>query len=403
MLKVDSDMASIILKLMRKKSVFRRHPWIFSGAIHKVEGSPEPGETVEILSENKLWIARGAYSPVSQIRIRIWTFNEKETIGPDFFHKKILRAINTRRSLLDENRYNSYRVIFGESDGIPGLIVDRYGDYLVCQFLSSGVEYWKDIIVGALNNLSPNKGIYERSDADVRKKEGLSPYKGVLSGEEPPDFIKIREGDTFYWADLKNGQKTGFYLDQRDNRSYAAEFSKDKEVLNCFSYTGGFGIAALKAGAKKVLNIDTSETALDTATKNCELNGLDIQRMENICGDAFEILRRFRDETRTFDCVILDPPKMAESRMHLERAARAYKDINLLGFKILKPGGVLISFSCSGNLDQGLFQKIVADAALDAQREALIIRRLHQASDHPIALNFPEAAYLKGIICKVVK
>jgi 23S rRNA (cytosine1962-C5)-methyltransferase len=388
---------------MRKKSVLRRHPWLFSGAVHMVEGAPEPGETVEIFSENQSWLARGAYSPLSQIRVRIWTFDEKEMIGHEFFHKKILRALNARRSLLDENQYNSYRVIFGESDGIPGLIVDRYGDFLVCQFLFTGVEYWKASIVEQLNRLLPNRGIYERSDVDVRKKEGLPAHKGVICGEEPPDLIKIREGNIFYWVDLKNGQKTGFYLDQRDNRSYTSEYVKDKDVLNCFSYTGGFGIVALKAGAKKVLNIDTSETALDIASKNCELNSLDIHKMDNICGDAFEILRRFRDEGRQFDCIILDPPKLAESRMHLERAARAYKDINLLGFKLLRSGGVLISFSCSGNLDPNLFQKIVADAALDAQREALIVRYLHQASDHPIALNFPEAAYLKGIICKVVK
>lgn len=396
-------MASIILKSKREKPLLRRHPWIFSGAIDKIEGTPKPGETVEILSENKLWLARGAYSPNSQIRVRIWTFDEKETIGPEFFHNKILQAYNTRQSLLDGNRYDSYRIVFGESDGIPGLIVDRYEDFLVCQFLFTGVEYWKDHIVEQLRRLLPSRGIYERSDVDVRKKEGLPIRKGVIYGEEPPDFLKIREGNILYWVDIKKGQKTGFYLDQRDNRSYTAEYVKDKDVLNCFSYSGGFGIASLMAGAKKVLNIDTSESALEMAVRNCQLNRLDIHGMDNICGDAFEILRRFRDEGREFDCVILDPPKLAESRMHLERAARAYKDINLLGFKLLRSGGFLISFSCSGNLDLNLFQKIVADAALDAQRQALIIRRLHQASDHPIALNFPEAAYLKGIICKVVK
>ncbi|MBN1902125.1 class I SAM-dependent methyltransferase [Candidatus Sumerlaeota bacterium] len=396
-------MASIILKSKREKSLLRRHPWIFSGAIHKLEGNPKPGETVEILSDKRLWIARGAFSPLSQIRARIWTFDEQEEIGPAFFHERIVRAIKNRQALPGENLPDSYRVIFGESDGVPGLVVDKYGEFLVCQFLFTGVEYWKDVIVEQLNALIPNRGIYDRSDTDARKKEGLPLKKGVIFGEEPPDLLTIHEGDIRFLVDLKNGQKTGFYLDQRDNRTITAEYVKEKEVLNCFSYTGGFGITALKYGARHVVNIDSSETALGIALQNCEINGLDSSKMENICGDAFEVLRKFRDEGRSFDCVILDPPKLAESRAQIERAARAYKDINLLGFKILRTGGILISFSCSGNLDESLFQKIVADAALDANREAVIIRRLHQAPDHPVSLNFPEAAYLKGVICKVVK
>jgi 23S rRNA (cytosine1962-C5)-methyltransferase len=285
---------------------------------------------------------------------------------------------------------------------LPGIIVDRYGEYLVVQFLTTGAEYWKAAIVEALSRFEGVSGVYERSDADVREKEGLPKLAGVLAGAEPPDLVEIREGPCRFLVDVKRGHKTGFYLDQRENRAMIAEFARDAAMLNCFSYTGGFGIAALAAGAVAATNVDSSAPALDLAMRNAELNGIDASMIENVEGDAFTVMRRWRDEGRVFDLVVLDPPKFAESKANLARASRGYKDINLLAFKLLGQGGILFTFSCSGLMSPELFQKIVSDAALDAECEAQIVRRLGQASDHPTLLSFPESSYLKGFICKVV-
>ncbi len=411
-------MSSVSLKPGREKSILRHHPWIFSGAIKKIDGSPGLGETVEVRATDGSPLAWGAYSPQSQIAVRLWTLDPEQPITPTFFRARLDRALAARRALgfdLSPNipsaspvtphasrftpHSSAYRLVNAESDFLPGLIVDRYGDYLVCQFLSAGAEHWKPEIIKLLNELVPNAGIYERSDVDVRQKEGLSPVAGVLSGSPPPDLIEIQEGECRFAVDVQHGHKTGFYLDQRDNRSLLAAYSRDREVLNCFAYTGAFGVWALKGGAVKVTNIESSAGLLELAQRNLELNQLDSTKVEHVTGDVFQVLRQYRDSRRQFDLIILDPPKFAESRSQVERATRGYKDINLLAFKLLRPGGILFTFSCSGLIPPDLFQKIVADAALDAGREAQIIRRLTQAADHPVALNFPEGEYLKGLVC----
>lgn len=305
-----------------------------------------------------------------------------------------------RDFLFHQAEIGAYRLVNAESDGLPGLVVDCYRDWLVCQFLTAGIEAWKTEITSALRELWPERNIFERSDVDIRKKEGLPLRKGVLHGPEPSQYIEISENGLKFYVDIRSGHKTGFYLDQRENRQLLAGMvSNGDEVLNCFSYTGGFAIAALRAGAQKAVNIDSSASALELTAANCKLNNMDPGQLENIEGDVFKILRTFRDARRRFDLIVLDPPKFADSKSHLNRAIRGYKDINLLAFKLLKPGGRLATFSCSGLLEPGLFQKIVAGAALDAGRDLRIISQLSQAPDHPIALNFPESAYLKGLIC----
>ena len=394
-------MPSVTLKKSADSFIKRKHPWIFSGAIEKVEGNPSNGETVQIFTSDKKLVGSGSFSTSSQIRVRVWSFNPEEKIDGDFFRNKIDQAKSLREKIIDISTTNAYRIINSESDGLPGLIVDRYGDYLVCQFLSSGTEFFKEAIADVLNNLFKLKGIYERSDVDVREKEGLKPIKELLKGKELEELVEIIENGLKFLVDVKEGHKTGFYLDQRDNRKLVAEFAKGKIVLNCFSYTGGFSVYAMAFGAEKVTQIESSLSALEIANKNIEMNGLNISNIENINGDVFEVLRKFRDERRTFDLIILDPPKFAESASQIQKAGRGYKDINLLAIKLLNPGGILITFSCSGHVSKELFQKIVSDAALDSGREVKIIKQLSQSADHPVSLNFPEGLYLKGMVCVV--
>ena len=391
-------MNTAILKPGREKSLQRRHPWIFSGAIKKTTGNPLPGETVAVYGADGRFAAMAAFSPDSQIRLRVWTFTD-EAIDGAYFRRRLARAAALRQALNFMESGTACRLVNAESDGLPGLIVDRYDNFLVIQFLAAGVEFFKDIIIRELNELFSAQGIYERSDADVRGKEGLAPRSGLLCGEEPPDYITIREEDRLFLVDVRNGHKTGFYMDQRENRQLLTQFVRGASVLNCFCYTGGFGIAAMRGGAASLVNVDSSGPALALAKRNAILNSLSEQSIEHLEADVFKLLRSFRDSGRSFDCIILDPPKFAESRQQIERSARGYKDINLLAFKLLKPGGRLFTFSCSGLIEAPLFQKIVADAALDAGCEARIIRRLEQAADHPTALSFPEGSYLKGLLC----
>jgi 23S rRNA (cytosine1962-C5)-methyltransferase len=406
-------MPTIRLKTGRDKSLLNRHPWVFSGAIDAISGQIDPGQTVDVVSANGTWLAKGAFSPHSQIAVRIWSFTPDEEISIGFFRNRISRAILARTLPGSRQNFSACRLIHAESDGLPGITVDKYGDYLVCQFLSAGAERWKTDLVrileeqfsstqhrGVLEN-GPCKGIYERSDVAVREKEGLFPATGVLSGDCPPERVEIQEGGLRFRVDVLKGHKTGFYLDQRENRAMIPEFCKGAEVLNCFAYTGAFGVVALAAGAESVTNIETSAALLDQARVHVELNGLDSARMQNLPEDVFHTLRRFRDSRRSFDVIILDPPKFAESQSQIPKACRGYKDINLLAAKLLNPGGILITFSCSGLMPPDLFQKIVADAAKDAGRNGQIVRRLYQASDHPTALVFPEGTYLKGLICRV--
>jgi 23S rRNA (cytosine1962-C5)-methyltransferase len=393
-------MASVILKPGREKSLLRRHPWVFSGAVAAVNGEPQPGDTVEITASDGTVLARGAYSPHSQIMVRVWSFNQDEEINPAFFESRLERAIAYRGQMLKTKPRPAYRVVNAESDGLPGTIVDRYGNYLVCQFLAAGAERWRKEVVAGLERLLPVDGIYERSDPGVRDKEKLPPRTGLLSGKMPPGLISIEEGPCRFLVDIQHGHKTGFYLDQSDNRAAVAEYAEGLDVLNCFAYTGGFGIWALKAGAAKVTNVESSAPALELAQRHVDLNRLDKGKVENMEGDVFQLLRVFRGKTRQFDLIILDPPRFVLSQGHLNRASRGYKDINFLAFQLLRRGGVLFTFSCSGLMPPDLFQKIVADAALDAGRDAQIVRLLGQSWDHPTALNFPEGAYLKGLICR---
>ena len=394
-------MQTIFLKKSADSFIKRKHPWIFSGAVEKVEGNPSNGETVQILTSNNTFVGFGSYSPSSQIRVRILSFNPDEKIDSDFFRRKILTSSDARKKNIDTLQTNAYRIINAESDGLPGLIVDQYSEFLVCQFLSSGSEFNKNIIVEILNEKFKPKGIFERSDVEVRIKENLQPEKGLLKGVIPDDLVEVKENGLRFLVDIKNGHKTGFYLDQRDNRKLVSEFSKGKSVLNCFSYTGGFSVYALAAGAEKITQVEASGSAIEISNQILELNNLSSSSVENINGDVFEILRKFRDERKTFDLIILDPPKFAESASQISKASRGYKDINLLAIKLLNPGGILFTFSCSGHISQELFQKIIAGAALDSGREVKIIKQLTQSADHPVALNFPEGLYLKGLVCSV--
>jgi 23S rRNA (cytosine1962-C5)-methyltransferase len=392
---------SITLKKSRDKILERKHPWIFSGALEKVDGNPSNGETVQIFTSEKKLVGFGSFSPSSQIRVRVWSFNLEEKIDSDFFKKKISMAASLREKLVDTSKTNAYRIINAESDGLPGLIVDRYSNFLVCQLLSAGAEFNKETTIEILNDIFKPIGIFERSDVEVRIKEGLQPTQGLIKGNIADELIEVRENGFKFLVDIKYGHKTGFYLDQRDNRKMLSEFSKGKSVLNCFSYTGGFSVYALAYGAEKVTQVESSTTAMDLSAKNFKLNNLNLSLVENINGDVFELLRKFRDERKTFDLIILDPPKFAESASQIQKASRGYKDINLLALKLLNPGGTLFTFSCSGHISPELFQKIVADAALDSGREVRIIKQLTQSSDHPVSTNFPEGLYLKGIICSV--
>ena len=391
-------MTSIILKAGREKSLLRRHPWIFSGAIQQADGNIAPGETVDLLSADRQFLARAAYSPFSQIRARVWTF-EEEPVDRDFLHKRIRTAIQSREVWGLRRDADSYRLIYAESDQLPGLIVDRYGDVLILQSLTTGSEFWKETIADLLLEETGLTTIFERSDADVRELEGLEPQVGLLRGVLPQLPVTIHENNLIFNVNFAAGHKTGFYLDQRRNRLRVRRLAGDRDVLDCFCYTGGFSVNALSGGAKSVLSVDSSSDALVLCRENVSLNQLPADRHTTLEGDVFHLLRKFRDERRSFDMIILDPPKFAPTAAQAEKAARGYKDINLLAFKLLRPGGLLVTFSCSGGVDAGLFQKIVAGAALDAGVDAQIVEPLSQAEDHPVALHFPEGAYLKGLVC----
>jgi 23S rRNA (cytosine1962-C5)-methyltransferase len=391
-------MANIVLKSGRERSILLHHPWIFSGAIDRVIGDPGMGDTVEVFDHDKTWLARAAYSPLSQIRARIWTWSQPEQINGEFFFKRIQRAFEIRSELTKQT--NSFRLVHGESDDLPGVVIDFYGSNLVIQILSAGVERWKNCIVDAACQVTNATGVYERSDVDVRRLEGLEEHTGLIRGELENPFELIENGIHFL-VDLEKGQKTGFYLDQRNNRQRIIDYAKGRRVLNCFSYSGGFSLYALAAGAAEVVSVDSSAEALELARENMRLNQFSEDRVSWVEADVFQYLRLLRDRAEKFDLIVLDPPKFAPTASQAERAARGYKDINLLAFKLLTPGGVLFTFSCSGGISADLFQKIVAGAALDAGIHARILERLHPGVDHPIALSFPEGEYLKGLICTI--
>ena len=389
--------AKIILHETREKSLKRRHPWIFSKAVREVVNPPENGADI---AADGSFLARASYSPNSQIRARVWSFNAEEKIDQQFFERKIREAAEARTLMLEETGMSACRLVDAESDGLPGLIIDRYNNFL--EVLSAGAEYHLKDITSALRNIYSDDNIYERSDVEVRTKEGLESRKGVIYGEEPPEELAIKEnGGMQILVNIKEGHKTGYYLDQRDNRAALSKYCKGKSVLNCFSYTGGFSLYALRGRAKSVANVDVSQKALDIAKKNIVLNHLDPGRVKFIREDVFAFLRKEKKAGHTYDVIVLDPPKFAESKSQLDKACRGYKDINMIAASIINPGGYLMTYSCSGHMTPDLFQKVVADALLDAGRDGQIVEFLTQASDHPVALPYPEALYLKGLVVRI--
>jgi len=390
---------ALILKSGREKSLFRRHPWVFSGAIGKVHDAPGAGETVAVRAADGTFLAWAAYSPKSQIRARVWSWDENDTIDEAFLFDRLRRSIAARQPFFGKAEpLSAVRLVYGESDSLPGLIIDRYADTLVMQCLSAGIEPWREKLAGLALKLTGAVRVYERSEADVRQLEGMGPRCGPLSGTAPPERIVIEEGGLRFGVDVRQGHKTGFYLDQRSNRRRIWDLADGREVLDCFTYSGGFALSALGGGASSVTAVDASAGALTLAGENLALNPLPAGRIELVEGDVFQMLRRFRNSGRSFDMIILDPPKFAQTASQAERAARGYKDINLLACKLLRPGGLLATFSCSGGVSADLFQKIIAGAALDARIAAQIAGYFQQDADHPVALNFPQGAYLKGLL-----
>ena len=398
-------MNEIILQSGKERSLFRRHPWVFEGSIAHIEGRIRPGDTVTIIADDGKRLARAAWSPKSQIRARVWTFDSDENIDDAFFKRRVQQAVDRRATHPALRGQQGLRLLHGESDGLPGVIADQYGDTVVVQLNSAGADKWRKAIVAALVRATGCARVYERSDSDVRKLEGLETAVGWLHGQAPAESepaLSIEEYGVRYGVDVVGGHKTGYYLDQRENRRLTREFAAGRSVLNCFCYTGGFSLQALAGGASSVVSIDSSGPAIEGGKRNLTLNPhLDASRAEWQEDDVFEALRRFRTEGRKFDLIVLDPPKFAPSAAHADRAARAYKDINLFGFRLLNPGGLLMTYSCSGGIGQELFQKIVAGAASDAGVDARIIQRLSAAADHPIGLAFPEGEYLKGLVVQV--
>lgn len=394
-------MAQLIVAPGKERSLFRRHPWLFAGSVERLVGRARPGDTVEVVVRGDV-VAKAAWSPESQIRARVWSFDAAETIDDAFFKRRVAAAVARRAVLPGLAEQSGLRLIHAESDGLPGVIADRYGDTVVVQLTSAGADKWREAIAGALEKATGCARIYERSDSEVRGLEGLEPRTGWLRGSAPAGEVVIEEYGVKMAVDYAAGHKTGFYLDQRDNRRLLRDLCAGRRVLNCFCYTGGFSLQALAGGAVKVESIDSSQPALGRAAANLALNpALDATRAEWRCANVFDELRRLKAAGETFDVIVLDPPKFAPSASHAERAARAYKDINLLGFRLLAPGGTMMTYSCSGGVGLELFQKIVAGAAVDSGRDARIVARLQGAADHPVALAFPEGEYLKGLLLQV--
>ena len=388
-------MKSIRLRAGKERSLQRRHPWVFAGSIDK--GKADPGETVRVEAHDGAFLAWGAYSPQSAIRVRAWSFIESERIDADFFVRRVQRAVALRARLPIDS--DGMRLVHGEADGLPGLVVDRYADTLCAQFLFAGTERWKGAIADALLQATGLTCLYERSDAGVRALEGLEPQTGWLRGQGDTR-VTLREHAWQLQVDVAQGHKTGFYLDQRDNRLHFAQAVRHygcKQVLNCYSYTGGFSLAALAGGAHQVTSVDSSAPALMLAEHHVQLNGFEAARHQTMDADVNGYLRACLEQGRHFDAIVLDPPKFAPTAAQAERAARAYKDINRLALKLLRPGGLLFTFSCSGGIGTELFHKIVAGAGIDAGVDALILQRLAAACDHPTTLQFPESDYLTGL------
>ena len=405
-------MKRITLRPKRDFSVRKHHPWVFSGAVDGAVEGVAVGETVEVADADGELLGYGSYSPASQIRVRMLSFDPKVAPDAKFVEGLVASAVGRRADFFANAYTNAVRLVNAESDGLPGVVADYYAGWVVCQFTSAGAEFWKREIAAALMKFAPFcRGVAERADVDVRAKEGLScasltsgedtasPFC-ILEGEEPPELVEIAEGNVKFLVDVRKGHKTGFYLDQRDARSAVGALANGMDVLNCFSYTGGFGLFARAAGAASVTQVDISKDALELAKRNEALTHFCGTKMEYVEADVFQYLRKCRDTGRTFDMIVLDPPKFASVKSQVMKAARGYKDINLLAMKLLRPNGILATFSCSGAMTQELFDKVLAEAAQDAGRDFQMIARTRQGADHPVALNFPEGLYLKGVVLR---
>jgi 23S rRNA (cytosine1962-C5)-methyltransferase len=390
-------MPRVYLKQGRDRPVRNGHPWIFSGAIEVIEGDPGAAGIADVFDSEKHWIARGLFSPRSQIRVRVLTW-EKEEVDRDFFTRRLSQALSIREKLLREVT-NAYRIVNGEGDFLPGLIVDRYNEFLVCQFFTAGMDFFKPLIIDSLSSLLTVKGVFEKSEGRVRDEEGIEPSVGVLAGEPPPETISIEENGFKFVVDVQRGQKTGFFLDQRDNRAFLTTISREKKILNCFAYSGAFSVYALAGGAKEIVSLDSSRPALDLAERNLALNGFEIGGSELLKGDAFTYLKEC---DTAFEMIILDPPSLARKRGDVGAATGGYKFLNLHALRHVRPGGFLITFSCSQHLSIDLFQKVVFGAAVDAGRRVTILKRLGQPIDHPVSLHHPEGEYLKGLVLRVL-
>ena len=395
-------MGKVTLKKGRDKAARNRHPWIFSGAIARVDGEPADGDVVDVLDAQGTCLGQGYINRHSQITVRMLAFAGDEALDASFWRRRLEQSIARRRSLLQDDATTACRLVYAESDLLPGLVVDRYGDYLVLQALTLGIERNKAEIVGILAQLVHPAGIYERSDVDVRAKEGLAPSAGLLWGREPPRPVRIRENGHSFQVDIQGGQKTGFYLDQRSNRARLASYAHGRTVLNAFAYTGGFAVYAACAGAGSVTNVDSSAEALALARVNVSANCSEARDDEYVLGDVFNVLRQYRAKGRFFDLIVLDPPKFASSQVQVQAACRGYKDINWLALQLLPPGGTLFTMSCSGLVSPDLFQKVVFGASVDARRQVQVLERLSQSPDHPLLLSFPEGEYLKGLVCRAL-
>lgn len=395
-------MSEVRLKKGKEKAVRQLHPWIFSGAIEQIKGKPENGEIVDVRDHSGEFLAKGFFNDQSRVAVRILEWNEEVTIDESWWRMRIQRAVSARKDLLASAETNTCRLIFSEADFLPGLIVDRYADYLSVQILTSGIEKVKDIIVSELVSLLNVKGVFDRSDASARAHDGMEASFGILYGEEPPQFVEVSENGLKYLINIAEGQKSGFFCDQRENRRIVAGYAKGKRVLDCFSYSGGFTLNALKNSASEVVSVDSSALAVETLKQNIVLNDFGDEKHTAVQSDVNKYLRILKEEGQKFDVIVLDPPKYAPSRSSLDKASRAYKDLNRMAMGLLNSGGLLATFSCSGAVDISHFKQILAWAALDAGKEIQYIYQFCQPEDHPVRSSFPEGEYLKGLFCRVV-
>ncbi|MFC0516718.1 class I SAM-dependent rRNA methyltransferase [Mucilaginibacter angelicae] len=394
-------MIDVILKKGKEKAVLQRHPWVFSGAIEKVKGKPANGDVVQLLNAQGEFMAYGFYNDQSRVTLRLLEWNKDVQVDEAWFRQKVATAVKSRDSIL-ANGTNTCRLIFSESDYLPGLIVDKYAGHLAVQVLTSGIQNVMPVIIDELKKLLNPESISDKSDNASRAHEGLTEAENkVLAGSPPPELVEVLENDVVYGINITEGQKSGFYCDQRDNRHVLAMHAKDKKVLDCFCYTGGFTLNSLKEGAASVTSVDSSALAIETLSENIRLNKLDGTKHTAIKSDVNVQLRKFRDEGEKFDVIVLDPPKYAPSRSALTRASRAYKDLNRLGMLLLNEGGLLATYSCSGAMDMETFKQVIAWAALDAGKQVQFIYQFHQPEDHPVRASFPEGEYLKGLLCRV--